>query len=164
SAGAAPDLDTFNALAIAYARSGRRADALRMFQRGLTIDASNAMIHENVGALYLDAGDLASARSAFERALIANPQSAQAQASLAMMALRSGRTDEAIEGWRKAVALDRTNYDALYNLGVQLVRAGRVADARPYLERFVATAPPGHYSRDIVDMRAMLAKLEGGRR
>ena len=103
-------------------------------------------------------------RSAFERALAANPQSAQAQAGLAMIALRSGRTDEAIEGWTKAVAMDPTNYDALYNLGIQLVRAGRIADARPYRERFIATAPPGHYSRDILDMRAMLAKLEGGRR
>ncbi|HEX2456909.1 MAG TPA: tetratricopeptide repeat protein [Vicinamibacterales bacterium] len=159
ASGTSADLDTLNALAIAYARSGRRGDALKTFDRALTIDAANTMIHENVGALHLDAGDLPSARAAFERALASNPRSAQALAGLAMIALKTGHPDQAIEGWKRAVDIDPTNYDALYNLGIQLVRAGQPWNARPYLERFVATAPPGPYSRDIADMRALLAKM-----
>jgi len=82
-----------------------------------------------------------------------------ALAGHAMIALKTGHPDQAIADWKRAVEIDPSNYDALYNLGIQLIRAGQPWNARPYLERFVATAPPGPYSRDIADMRAILAKM-----
>ena len=41
---------------------------------------------------------------------------------------------------------------------VLLARAGRAAEARPYLERFAASAPPAQYARDIREISAELAK------
>jgi tetratricopeptide (TPR) repeat protein len=159
AAAADPNLDALNALGIAYARSGKSAEALATFARSLQIDPDNAMTHENIGAISLDAGRLAEARGEFEHALRANPMSAQGHAGLAMVAIRQGDRASAIASWKRAVTLDPTNFDALYDLGIQLVKGGQLADARPYLEQFVRTAPSSLYAKDIRDVSALLAKM-----
>lgn len=73
-----------------------------------------------------------------------------------MIALQTGRREDAIAHWKRAVDLDRTNYDALFNLATELVNAGRMPEARPYLERFVRTAPRAIYGRDIDRLRGLL--------
>jgi tetratricopeptide (TPR) repeat protein len=159
AAQAEPTLDALNALGIAYGRTGRAQDALAAFDRGLKIDPENPMLHENIGAIHLDAGHLAAARGEFARAIRANPASAQGHAGLATVAFKSGDRDTALASWKRAVDLDPTNWDALYNLGVQLLRGGRMAEARPYLERFVRTAPASQYSKDIRQISAELARI-----
>jgi arylsulfatase A-like enzyme/Tfp pilus assembly protein PilF len=159
AAAADADLDTLNALAIAYARSGRTKEALATFERALKIDERNSMIHENIGALRLERGDLKGARGAFERAIAVNPESGQGHAGLAMIAFRNGDLPRAIEEWKRAVALDPTNYDALYNLGRQLARTGQPTAARLYFEQFVERAPRARYARDIDAIRAELSRM-----
>ncbi len=158
AAAADPTLDALNALGIAYARSGRPADGLATFRRSLAIDPENPMTHENIGAIHLDAGRLADARQEFERAVRANPDSAQGHAGLAIVAFKGGDRKTALAGWKRAVELDPTNWDALYNLGVQLLRDGRIAEARPYLEQFVRTAPASLYKKDIEQISAELKR------
>ena len=159
AAEADPTLDALNALGIAYGRTNRAKEALAAFDRGLKIDPENPMIHENIGAIHLDAGQLGAAREEFERAIRANPGSAQGHAGLATVAFKSGDRDTALASWKRAVELDASNWDALYNLGVQLMRVGRLAEARPYLERFVRTAPASLYSKDIRSVSAELARM-----
>jgi tetratricopeptide (TPR) repeat protein len=151
--------DGLNGLGIAYARAGRHADALRAFERILVRDPTDAFALENAGIVHLERGDLAAARSAFARAAENDPRSSRASAGLGVVAFKSGQRDEAIEHWRRAVDLDRTNFDALYNLSTELVNAGRLAEARPYLELFVRSAPPAFYGPDI----ARIQRLLGGR-
>jgi len=157
AARADPTLDALNGLGIAYGRSGRATEALAVFERALKIDPENPMIHENIGTIQLDAGQLSAARDEFVRAIRANPASAQGHAGLATVAFKSGDRETALASWKRAVDLDPTNWDALYNLGVQLMRAGRTAEARPYLERFVRTAPASQYAKDIKAIAAELA-------
>jgi arylsulfatase A-like enzyme/tetratricopeptide (TPR) repeat protein len=159
AAAADPNLDALNALGIAYARDGKTAEALATFDRSLRIDPDNAMTHENIGAIHLDASRLAEARREFERALRANPSSAQAYAGMAMVAIRTGDREAAIAQWKRAVGLDPTNYDALYDLGIQLLKGGQRAEARPYLEQFVRTAPASLYAKDIREISALLGSL-----
>jgi arylsulfatase A-like enzyme/Tfp pilus assembly protein PilF len=154
-----PTLDALNALGIAYARGGRAADALSTFTRSLSIDPGNAMTFENIGAVHLDAGRLSEAKRAFEQALASNADSSQGHAGLAMVAIRQGDRRTAIARWERAVALQPSNFDALYDLSVQLVQDGRPAEARPYMEQFVNTAPRGQYGKDIDKMAAALAHL-----
>jgi len=158
AAEADPTLDALNALGIAYGRINRAKEALAAFDRGLKIDPENPMIHENIGAIHLDAGQLGAAREEFERAIRANPASAQGHAGLATVAFKSGDRDTALASWKRAVELDASNWDALYNLGVQLMRVGRLAEARPYLEQFVRTAPASLYGKDIRSVSAELAR------
>lgn len=153
-----PSAEGMNALGIAYARAGRSAEALRAFERTLASDPRNVFALENAGTVHLQRGDAVAAREAFTRALANDPRSSRAHAGLGVAALQAGRRDEAIEHWRRAVALDGSNFDALYNLATELVNAGRMAEARPLLERFVRTAPPAFYRRDIERITGMLLR------
>ena len=77
---------------------------------------------------------------AFERAIASTPS--RRKGTQGWRWWRSSRRSRtAIARWKRAVELQPTNFDALYNLGVQLTRIGRTTVARPYLERFVRTAP-----------------------
>jgi tetratricopeptide (TPR) repeat protein len=67
---------------------------------------------------------------------------------------------KALDAWDKAVAYNPKQYDALYNQGLVAVRIGDKARASRALERFVDTAPPSQYARDIAEARAALAALK----
>lgn len=148
--------EALNALGIAYGRGGDGAKALAAFARVLAHDPRDAFAFENIGTVHLQRNDLAAARQAFTRAVENDPRSSRAHAGLGVVARRSGQIDTAIASWREALALDPTNFDALYNLCVVLVTTGRTVEARPYVEQFVGTAPPGFYGREIDEFRKWL--------
>jgi Flp pilus assembly protein TadD len=75
-----------------------------------------------------------------------------------VIAMKAGRRDEAFDEWKQAVALAPGDYDALFNLAMELDGAGRRDEARPYLERFAAEAPPAQYAGDIARVRRLLGK------
>lgn len=152
------ELDALTALGIAYARGGQPARALSTFERILALDAANTMAQENIGTVKLQQRDLDGAQRAFDAALARNSRSARAEAGLAVIALRRGDRDGAIVRWKRAIALDPRDYDSLFNLGQELALAGRLAEATPYLTRFVDTAPPDLYARDIARIRAALGR------
>ena len=157
-AGDRPDLDPLNALGIAYARRGDAEQALETFDRVLAFDPDSAMALENMGAVYVQRGDRAAAAEAFERAVELAPRSSRAHAGLGVVQLQTGDRPAAVASWSRAVELDPANFDALFNLATELVNAGDLATARPYLERFVRTAPPAFYADDI---RRLSGLLEG---
>jgi tetratricopeptide (TPR) repeat protein len=68
----------------------------------------------------------------------------------------------AIDAWQKCLEINPEQYDALYNVGRVAGQVGDWKTARAALERFVATAPPKQYGRDIAEVRAALEDL--GRR
>jgi arylsulfatase A-like enzyme/Tfp pilus assembly protein PilF len=145
--------EALNALGIAYAQAGRPGDALGAFRRALDVDPRDVLALENLGAAHLQRGDPPAAHDAFTRALAADPRSSRAHAGLGMVAAQAGQRDIAITHWREAVALDASNFDALFNLATALLDAGRAAEARPYVERFVRTAPRAFYGEDIERLR-----------
>lgn len=149
AAEAIPGADTLNGLGIAYARAGRTEEALATFRRLLRDDPANIMALENIGTVHLQRGELAEARTAFERAVRLAPTAARAHSGLGVVYLQAGDRDAAIASWTRAVDLNPGDFDALFNLGTELVNAGRPEAARPYLERFVRTAPPAFYAADI---------------
>lgn len=158
TAGASSDVDALNALGIALGRAGRGADAARVFERLLGQNPSNTMALENLGALAAAEGRLADARKYFGRALEQDPSSPQAHNGLGVVEMRDGNRPRAIEHWRQAVAGDPANFDALYNLAIELANDGRSSEARPFLERFVRTAPPAFYAADIARVRRLLSR------
>ncbi len=154
------DIDTLNLLAIGYARAARSAEAVATFRRILAIDPNNAMAWQNIGASELREGRLDAAREAFERAVAADPRWSAAYTGLGAVRLRLGDRDGAIAYWKTAVDLDRANFDALFNLSTELVNVRRYTEARPYLRRFVAEAPPADYPSEIRRIASLLHRLE----
>lgn len=147
--------EALNALGIAHGRAGDRAQALAAFTRVLAQDPRDAFALENIGTVHLQHNDLVAARQAFTRALENDPRSSRAHAGLGVVARQSGQIEPAIASWRQAVVLDPTNFDALYNLCVVLLTERRSAEARPYVEQFVRTAPPP-YRREVEEFRRWL--------
>jgi arylsulfatase A-like enzyme/Tfp pilus assembly protein PilF len=152
----ATNTEALNALGIAHGRSGDGATALAVFARVLSVDPRDAFALENMGIVHLQRNDLAAARQAFTRAIENDPQSSRAHAGLGVVARQSGHIDAAIASWRKAVEIDATNFDALHNLCIVLLAADRAGEARPHVEQFVRTAPPGVYGREIAEFRKWL--------
>jgi arylsulfatase A-like enzyme/Flp pilus assembly protein TadD len=141
--------DALNGLGIAYGRAGRADDAIKAFQRVLAQSPRDAYALENIGTTYLQKDNLAAANDAFTKALASDPRSSRAHAGLGVIAFQSGDHERAFIEWKEAVATDPHNFDALFNLASELLRAGRVDEARPYVQQFVATAPPALYGPDI---------------
>ena len=158
-AGGRPALDPLNALGIAYARRGDADRALQTFERVLELDPDSAIAFENLGTVHVQRGDRAAAAAAFERAVALAPRSSRAHAGLGVVQLRGGDREAAVASWTRAVELDPANFDALFNLATELVNAGDLAAARPYLERFVRTAPPAFYAADIRRLAGVLESI-----
>ena len=87
-----------------------------------------------------------------------DPRSSRGFAGLGNVALKAGNRTAAIDAWRRAAELDPRNFDALYNAGTTLARAGQMDAARPYLERFLKTAPPAFYGKDLNEVAALLRR------
>lgn len=154
-------VDALNALGICLARARRWAEAIEAFQRILTLDSQNAMALQNIGAVHLRAGRLEAAREAFDASIDVNPEWAASYTGLGVVARQLGDRQAAIAAWTRAVELSPSDFDALFNLATELVNDRRFADARPYLERFVRTAPPAFYAKDIARLRALLERVPG---
>ena len=149
-----------NALGIAYGQANRSADAIRTFEHVLRVDPTNGLGWQNIGTVQLRAGDRTAAEASLRRALAIDDTLAGACTTLGVVLSQTGKTPEAIEMWKRAVSLSATEYDALYNLTVTLIDLGRRDEARAYGERYVATAPPGFYAREI-DTGAGVADADG---
>ena len=156
---AVPDLDGLNGLGIAFDHLGRHAEALAAFDRILQLDPDNADGWQNKGVVYLERGNLSAAREALARALQRDPDLPRALNGMGVVELKSGNPRAAIDAWKRAVAVDPRQFDTLYNLGVTLFDMGDRTGARLYLERFVQTAPPVFYRKELEQVKATLRRL-----
>jgi arylsulfatase A-like enzyme/Flp pilus assembly protein TadD len=153
---AGDDIEALNALGIAYGQARRSADAIRTFEHVLRVDPTNGLGWQNIGTVQLRDGDRAAAEASLRRALSIDDTLPGACTTLGVVLSQTGRASEAIEMWKRAVNLSATEYDALYNLTVTLFDMGRRDEARPYGDRYVATAPPAFNAREIQRVRALL--------
>jgi tetratricopeptide (TPR) repeat protein len=151
------DVQVLVSRALALGRLGRTADALATLAAAREREPSNAMLLVESGTVRLMTEDRTGARADFESALRINPNVARAHSSLGVLATEEGRAAEALEHWKAAVALDPREHEKLLALGVYHWRSGRPQEARPYLEFFLASAPPARYAREIEQVRAWLA-------
>jgi len=152
-----PDLDVLVARGLALAKLGQTEAALGTLAKAREADPSNAMVLVDAGTVHLMARDAGRAREAFEAALGLNPDVARAHSSLAFIAAEEGRRAEALDRFKKAVAIDPREHEKVLALGLLFWQRGRADEARPYLDFFVASAPPGPYAREIERARSLLA-------
>ena len=154
-----PQPNTLNALGIAFADSGRSAEAEETFRKALAADPENLEAHENIGIVRLRAQDLSGASDSFRRALAIDERSPRAWNGLGVSQARLGDERGAVDSWGRAVALDPKMYDALFNLGLMAAKVGLRDQAREALERFVSSAPRARYRADIEKARGVLKTL-----
>jgi tetratricopeptide (TPR) repeat protein len=151
--------DLLNAYGVALDGLGRSNDAIAQFRRALELDPNNAPAVQNLGIAALRMNDVATAQQYLTRALQMNPRLPLALNTMGVIYARNADFPRAIESWNQAVDLDPRQFDALFNIGLVAFRTGNRVEARRALERFVRTAPPGKYGREIADARRALATL-----
>lgn len=155
------DPDTQNTIGIALADAGRVREAVAVFEAILQKSPNNAVALQNMGIALLKTGDAAGALDRFHRALEINEKLPRALNAMGVAQARLKDPDGAIASWRRAAELDPKQFDALLNLGVLAAQRGQASVARDALRRFIATAPPSLYSRDLKQARRMLEGLGG---
>jgi arylsulfatase A-like enzyme/Flp pilus assembly protein TadD len=153
------DPETLNALGIALADAGRPADALAVFARAMEIDPAGADAYQNTGIALLKLNRAEEARKNLETALSLGKRHARAWNALGVAWMQLGDPAKAIAAWKHCVELNPEQYDALYNIGRVSGQLGDWKGARAALERFVATAPPAQYRKDLAEVRSALADM-----
>jgi arylsulfatase A-like enzyme/lipoprotein NlpI len=154
------DPETMNALGIALTDAGRAQDALPVFARALEVDPSNSQAYQNTGIALLKLDRPEEARKNLEQALTLGKRHTRAWNALGVAWMNLNQPARAIDAWEHCIELNPEQFDALYNVGRVAGRMGDWKKARAALERFVATAPPSQYRKDLVEVRAALADME----
>jgi choline-sulfatase len=155
------DTETLNALGIALADSGRGDEGLATFHRVLDISARDTLAYQNTGIALLKMDRAAEARENLEKALAIHERNPRAWNALGVAWMRLGDPGKALEAWGKCLSYNPKQYDALYNTARVAAGLGDRSRAREAMERFIETAPPAQYGKDIAQVRAALAALDG---
>jgi arylsulfatase A-like enzyme/Flp pilus assembly protein TadD len=155
------DPETGNARGIVLADAGRVAEAVALFEKVTAADPGDPITLQNAGIALLKGGDAAGALARFDRALAITEKLPRAWNAKGVAQARLHDESGALASWRRAAELDPKQFDALYNIGIVASRRGEAAAAREALKRFIATAPPALYRRDLVEARRMLRELPG---
>lgn len=152
-----PDVDVLIAYGVALATAGRPSEALDLFTRARAADPSNGLPLVDAGTVYLMGGDRGRASAAFKEALAIDPTLARAHNGLGVIDAERQDYDSALAHWRRALELDPRDFQTLYNLGDLLIKIGRPTEARPYWERYLATAPSGQEVSDRARVQRWLS-------
>ncbi len=128
-------------LAAAYARAGRRADAVRVVDATRAADQDDADRLYPLANLYQMLGQPAAAEDVLQQVLRASGSHTGASNDLGYLWADAGRNLEAAERLiRSAVAAEPDNAAFLDSLGWVLYKRGRFAEACPVLERAAGPA------------------------
>lgn len=112
------------ALGEAYARAGRKAEALKFFEGLRTQEAKNSAFWFNLGYLREDAKDLAGAEQAYRRVLELSPSDLDALGNLGILLYRQGKYSEATTLFDRLAGLNPGSVQAKINLGAAAAKAG----------------------------------------
>jgi tetratricopeptide (TPR) repeat protein len=155
------DPDTQNTIGIALTDLGRTEEAMRVFEEVARRHPTNPIAFENMGIALLKNHDAAGALERLNRALAINEKLPRSLNTKGVAQMELGDAAGAIASWSRAAELDPRQYDALLNLGLVAAQRGEMNVARDALRRFVATAPPALYAKDLQRARRMLKEMGG---
>ncbi len=155
------DPDTQNTIGIALTDLGRTAEALRVFEEVARKHPTNPIAFENMGIALLKNRDAAGALERLNRALAINEKLPRSLNTKGVAQMELGDPAGAMSSWSRAAELDPHQYDALLNLGIVAAERGEMNVARDALRRFVTTAPPSLYAKDLQRARRMLKEMGG---
>jgi tetratricopeptide (TPR) repeat protein len=125
----------------AYAKQEDRANAQRMFQRALELDAKCADAMNHLGLLATGANDTAAARGWFQQAIEAQPDHPGAINNLAVWYAKMGQPNDAIAAFRYGIRMNPDDDELYLNLGRVYVMMGERDKARAVLGELMERKP-----------------------
>jgi tetratricopeptide (TPR) repeat protein len=123
-----------------FLQMGQAQDAVKSFQKGLSIDPKDEDCLLGLVRAHLSTGASGEAEAAALRLLEVQPAHTEAQAHLAMLRARAGDAD-ALEALKALAAAPNAGYFERFNLGGLLLERGDLAGARAAFESALEVAP-----------------------
>jgi tetratricopeptide (TPR) repeat protein len=115
------DIEVFNKLGIIYRKQGKWRDAIREYEKAITIKKNDEGLYYNIAMAYAEGGEFKSSSSFLEKALAINGKFGEGNKSIIKNIFRvfqkSGRKDSAEYFALKVLDLDNMDIDAKKYLG-----------------------------------------------
>jgi choline-sulfatase len=141
--------------------AGRVDRSAEVLEAAIKLSPNDLEAQANLGVLYLRMGKRDQAIATLQRALDADPRMVGARNTLAVAYAQTGNLARAVEQWRQLALVRPDDPDILFNIGTALLQLKRPSEAQPFLERFIAVAPP-RYADDVERVRQMIAAIGRG--
>jgi len=135
------DVETHNALGVAYVQLGRVADAVEQFKTALALAPDHAQALYNIGVIAMGDQRMTDAIASFEQAIAARPDYAEARNNLGVAFEATGREEDAERQFRGALSAVPSHAAAHSNLGRLLLARGNVAEAVAHFRSALLTRP-----------------------
>ena len=122
---------------------GKKAEALGVYAKALTINPNSAAIYANLGSFYAEQKNWQQALDYYQQAVILDPSLAGAYRSLAQVWEELGDTDQALECLCQAVNLDpeRLTAQEYFSFGQELYQQGKIKEASIFYTHGVELNP-----------------------
>ncbi|MDP2286871.1 MAG: tetratricopeptide repeat protein, partial [Pseudohongiella sp.] len=145
-------------------QQGRKADALRCFNRVLELDPFHAPAHNNAATLLHEKKDMKAAEHHYLRALTIKPDFLECLNNYAVFLQDNFRYADAVAGFKKVISLQATFKSARLNLGSALMGLGRYAEAELAYKEALSLEPDYTEARFNLGMcqLSQAKMLEGG--
>lgn len=141
-------VDVLNALGHAALVTLVSDEAIRAYQKILTLQPTNEDARLQLGNVYLAEAEFSKAEEVFATVSRQSPHNEQAPFGLALVHIRQGKSAEAKQYLEKAAHLNPRHAGSLYHLGKIYYSEQEYNQALAYLKRSVAETPEG--SEDLI--------------
>jgi tetratricopeptide (TPR) repeat protein len=152
----------YNNLANVLIDSGRPDEAIRLYQKALTLKPDPGVryyiLYHNLGVAFAEKGDYDRAISCFKKATGMKPDFYQAYEQWAKALGVQGKTQEAIEKYKKVIELKPDSFKAYCNIGLILEQRGKIEEAIELYNKALSINPTDQTLQLI--LRNALSKLE----
>lgn len=138
-------------LAASYARMDRSADAIKAYEKALSLEPaeeapSDAVLCEKIGGLYSEQKNGEKTIEFYQKAAElhkpTNPKDAAFNYyNVGVNQTNLGRKAEAVKSFQKATEADPTLAESYYQLGVTLLGMNKIADSLGHFKKYVEIAP-----------------------
>jgi len=130
-----------NELANAYSSNNLTMQALKYYLIANSISPDDAVIHNNLGMLYVLIGQYETAIKHYQMAIMLSPDSYFSFNSLGHVYWKMGLQKASIENYMKAISLNPDYSEPHFNLGLIYIEMRNYGDARKELEAVLEINP-----------------------
>jgi len=128
-------------LVLTHRQASLWKDSFTLFSHALNVTKNNAVMHNNLGNVFLNKNDYDLAELHYRKALKIDPYNLLAHDNLADLLLIEGKLDEAIGHYRWVVQIKPAHADAHNNLAMALKAKGKLAEAVEHFEKALEINP-----------------------
>lgn len=126
--------------------------AIKSFEKAITLEPTNPVLHTELGKLYSVSGDKERGRAEFEKAKELKPDYVDSSIQIALIYESENNLDEAVREMESLVSVFPFNVDVLFQLGRFYFNSNRIDEAILQFERIIIFSPNhsnAHYSLGV---------------